>query len=96
VYDYEGLTTLPIWVAHNVNDDIVDHFRSEIAVRNIERLSGETFHRTATIAEADYQQYDLIFTSGQNPASRHDAWTEAFSHENFYRWLLRFSKEEGR
>jgi predicted peptidase len=93
VSEYEGLAQLPIWVAHNVKDDKVDYYRSEKAVRRIEYLTGEKFHPSQTVAEADYLHQDRIFTSGENKAHPHDAWTELYNEVNFYKWLLRFTNE---
>jgi predicted peptidase len=93
VSDYQALTTLPIWVAHNIDDEVVDYYKSLRAVRRIEQLTSQKFHRTSTIAEADYRNHDHIFTSGENKAYHHDAWTEMYNEENFYKWLLRFRKE---
>ena len=93
VSNYEPLTNLPIWVAHNVDDAVVDHYRSQNAVRKIEQLSGKKFHQTQTIANADYLNHNQIFTSGKNKIYNHDAWTEMYNEVNFYKWLLRFRKE---
>lgn len=93
VRDFEALTQLPIWAAHNLKDDRVDHNRTDRTVRRIEQLIGVPFHRTTTIAEANYAEEDYIFTSGHNPTFEHDAWTEVYNNANFYRWLLRFERE---
>lgn len=90
VRDYEALTTLPIWVAHNRADAKVDYHRSANGVRKLELNGALTFHTTATIAEADYQNHDHIFTSGTNETFAHDAWTEVYNEPRFYKWLLRF------
>jgi predicted peptidase len=93
VRDYEALTKLPIWVIHNKGDAVVDHYRSDLAVRRIEKRTGKTFHRSSSVAATAYQDYDLIFTSSENPAEPHDAWTATYSSVNFYQWLLRFERE---
>ncbi len=93
VRDYDALSTLPIWAAHNRADAQVDHYRSANTIRRIEKNAGITFHPSNTIAEVDYQQHDHIFTSGSNPAFEHDAWTEVYNATNFYKWLLRFERE---
>lgn len=91
--DFETLKDLPIWTAHNIEDESVDYSRTENAVRKLERLSEGKFHQTSTVAEADYLQHDHIFTSGANPAHEHDAWTEMYNAVNFYKWLLRFRRK---
>lgn len=94
VHYYEALTDLPIWAAHNLDDETVSHFRTENTVRKIEKLSGKKFHRTQTVAEADYLHHDQIFTSGKNITDKHDAWTEIYNEVNFYKWLLRFDAQK--
>ncbi|MEM7659750.1 MAG: PHB depolymerase family esterase [Bacteroidota bacterium] len=89
----EGLTTLPIWTAHNVADGMVDYDRTKEVVARIEASCGESFHRTSTIAEANVAQHDRIFTSGSNPEFEHNAWTEMYNEVKFYQWLLRFQSE---
>ncbi len=93
VTDFEALLDLPIWTAHNPEDERVDYSRTENAVRKLERLSEGKFHRTSTVAEADYVQHDHIFTSGANPSFEHDAWTEMYNEANFFKWLLKYKKE---
>jgi len=92
VNDYEPLADLPIWVAHNKLDESVLYDRSYSIVKRLERISGDTFHRTETIASADYLNQNRIFTSGSNPAFQHDAWTEVYNSTVFYEWLLRFER----
>ncbi len=92
VTDYEPLADLPIWVAHNKLDESVLYDRSYSIVKRLERISGDTFHRTETIASADYLNQDRIFTSGSNPTFQHDAWTEVYNSPAFYKWLLRFER----
>jgi len=94
VKDFSTLTNLPIWVAHNPADRVVDYENSRKAVTEIEALTKQRFHQSSTIAAADYQQHQLIFTSSENAAKPHDAWTEMYSNANFYKWLLRFEKEK--
>ncbi|MEL6141972.1 MAG: hypothetical protein AAFU67_10175, partial [Bacteroidota bacterium] len=93
VDDFSTLVSLPIWVAHNPDDNIVKYERSKKAVAEIETLSKQTFHHSTTISAADFQQHDLIFTSGENDVKPHDAWTEMYNEVNFYKWLLRFKKD---
>lgn len=93
VTDFEAFLDLPIWTAHNIEDERVDYTRTENAVRKLERLSEVKFHRTSTIAEADYLQHDRIFTSGANPSFEHDAWTEMYNEVAFFKWLLKYQKE---
>ena len=93
VRDYEALFSLPMWVAHNVADATVDHYRSANAVQRIEAMSDISFHRSSNIAEVDYLMHDHIFTSGSNPSFEHDAWTEVYNEPNFYKWLLRFERK---
>lgn len=90
VTDFEAFRDLPIWTAHNMEDERVDYTRTENAVRRLERLSEEEFHRTSKVAEADYLEHDRIFTSGANPSFEHDAWTEMYNEVNFYKWLLKY------
>lgn len=93
VSDYEALTNLPIWAVHNVDDEVVDHSRTQKVVQRIEHLSGNKFHQTQTIATTDYLNHDQIFTSGENKINNHDAWTEVYNEVTFYKWLLRFEKD---
>jgi len=93
VTDFKILKDLPIWAAHNIEDESVDYSRTENAVRRLEQLSERKFHQTSTVAEADYLQHDRIFTSGANSTYEHDAWTEMYNEVNFYKWLLRFRRE---
>ncbi|NRB52339.1 MAG: hypothetical protein HRU41_32060 [Saprospiraceae bacterium] len=95
VSSFEALQDLPIWTAHNLEDERVDYARTENAVRKLERLSEKKFHRTSTVAEAAYLQHDRIFTSGANPSFEHDAWTEMYNEVNFFKWLLKYKIREG-
>lgn len=90
VTDFEAFLDLPIWTAHNIEDERVDYTRTENAVRKLERLSEVKFHRTSTVTEADYLDHDRIFTSGANPSFEHDAWTEMYNEVNFFKWLLKY------
>jgi hypothetical protein len=51
-------------------DESVLYDRSYSIVKRLERISGDTFHRTETIATADYLNQDRIL-----PTFQHDAWT---------------------
>jgi len=92
VASYEALTHIPIWTAHNPDDNVVGYSETEEAVVRIERISGKKFSRSHSIATSKYQNSERIFTSSDNKAKPHDAWTEMYTNANFYKWLLRFSK----
>jgi len=91
--NYKNLTEIPIWTAHNISDNNVSYNETKNIVNKIEEMSGKRFLQTKTISEADYENNDLIFTSGEGDQKGHDAWTEVYNDVNFYKWLLRFKKE---
>ncbi|MBX2817005.1 MAG: carboxylesterase family protein [Saprospiraceae bacterium] len=88
ITDYGHLESLPIWVTHNTPDRIVPYEASDRIVRRLESKHGMTFHKTTSIEESRFEEFDLIFTS--NSRVSHDAWTEMHSSPNFFKWLLRF------
>ncbi len=90
--DYKKLAELPIWTAHNISDNMVNYNETKNTVLKIEEISGKRFSRTKTISEADYENNDLIFTSGEGDQKGHNAWKEVYNNVNFYKWLLRFKK----
>ena len=90
--DNEKFSKLPIWVAHNPDDNVVKYRTSKKAVDGIEEFIGTEFHKSNTVAAADFESNDRIFTSSRNDAKPHDAWTEMYNEPNFYKWLLRFKK----
>ena len=91
--NYNNLTEIPIWTSHNISDNIVGYNETKNIVEKIEEMSGKRFFQTKTFSEADYENNDLIFTSGEGDQKGHDAWTEVYNNVNFYKWLLRFKKE---
>ncbi len=93
IENYENLTEIPIWTAHNISDNIVDYDETKYTVQKIEELSGKQFSRSKTISEADYKNNDLIFTSGEGDQKGHNAWKEVYNNVKFYKWILRFKKE---
>lgn len=90
ITQYSNLEGMPIWVSHNTNDGVVPYRASNGIVNRLEELFQESFHRSSSINSAQYNTNDLIFTS--TVSDSHDAWTEMYGSENFYKWLLRFSK----
>lgn len=90
---YKNLNDIPIWTAHNIEDEIVDYNETENIVRKIEEISGKIFYKSKTISDVDYKNNDLIFTSGEGEEKGHNAWTEMYNSVNFYKWLLRFKTE---
>jgi predicted peptidase len=92
IIDFKALTSIPIWTAHNTGDPIVDHEGTIETVRKIEDLSGKKFHRTISVSEVEYKTNDRIFIS--NKKDGHNAWAEVYDEVNFYKWLLRFHRED--
>ncbi|MDC8003995.1 PHB depolymerase family esterase [Aureisphaera galaxeae] len=90
VGDYEALASMPIWVSHNTEDAVVRYHRSERGVNQLESQSEVRFHHSSSIASADYENHNYIFTSRESDS--HNAWTEMYGASNFYKWLLRFEK----
>jgi len=90
ITDAGKLKDLPMWITHNTGDRVVNYNNTQRTVTALENLK-LNFHKTNTIAEADYKNSDRILTSGENDS--HDAWTEMYNNPNFYRWLLKYSKE---
>lgn len=90
---YKNLARLPMWVTHNIKDEEVDFENSVNTTNRIAEINGIEFHQTATVDEADYMNYDYIFTSGSNPEHEHNSWKELYDNPNFYKWLLKYSKK---
>lgn len=91
ISDYENLRKIPLWVTHNIDDGVVPYSASEGTVDQMEELLTLKFHRSHSIADANYLKHNRIFTAKDSDS--HDAWTEMYSNPNFYKWLLRFQKK---
>ncbi|MEL6592824.1 MAG: PHB depolymerase family esterase [Bacteroidota bacterium] len=91
---YEGFKDLPLWTAHNLTDQSIMHAETQGAVEKIEAINGVPFHHSSTVKEADYQNHRYLFTSGSHPVNNHNAWSEVYTSVEFYKWLLRFKREE--
>ena len=89
INDYEALSEIPLWIAHNTGRDS-EYRRSKEIVDRLERDQGVSFVRTSTLEDVNPESDDRIFTSPK--VDHHDAWTDFYNHVDFYRWLLRFSK----
>ncbi len=92
IVDYDHLKDIPIWVAHNDQDDLVAYSESTTAVDKIEKLSGATFLRinTPSAYKYDYQQAKRIFTTFAR--DNHDAWSGIYDRQEVYIWLLNHRK----
>lgn len=88
ITDYDNLLDLPIWVAHNTGDQIVDYDQSVEVVDYIEKKTGQSFLRINTPAAytADYQAAERIFSTFDY--DNHDAWTDMYGQQELYIWLL--------
>lgn len=88
VSEVEPLGEIPIWVAHKDKDQTVPYSESVSMVKQIEEATGVSFRRLnyPTRYNKKVLQDSRIFVTyaGQN----HDVWSEIYSQEMFYRWLL--------
>ena len=89
---YEPLVDIPIWVAHNDKDNIVDYSESVKATEKIEARSGESFLQinTPSAYKFDYKNAKRIFTTFSR--DNHDAWSGMYDRQEMYIWLLRQRK----
>ncbi|MCB0703746.1 MAG: hypothetical protein KDC34_00485 [Saprospiraceae bacterium] len=93
VEDFNTLLKMPLWVAHNIGDGLVDFSNSQEAVAKLEELGSEKFLKIKTTDPEDpeYLDHQKIF-SYMNIDS-HDAWTDMYSNAAVYKWLLEQSKK---
>ena len=90
--DPEDLAGLSVWIAHNLNDRTVPIEVANGAAERIEELAGQSFLRLdpSDLESTDLSAQRLVFTS--STSGGHDAWTDVYTSEAFYTWLLAQSR----
>jgi predicted peptidase len=88
ITEFDNLSTLPIWVAHNDGDGIVDYSESVKAVNQIEENNKVKFLRldTPDASKFKYKEAKRIFSTFDQ--DNHDAWSAMYEREEIYIWLL--------
>ncbi len=88
IKDFGRLTRPAVWIAHNTGDPTTPFTGALSAIRQIEEAADVEFLRVdqADVSGTDYLQRRHILTAP--PIDSHDAWTDLYTSEAFYLWLL--------
>ncbi|MEM8709483.1 MAG: protein kinase [Planctomycetota bacterium] len=89
VEDLSTLGSVAIWISHNETDSVVEIAGVREAAQALEELHSVPFRRLthAEVPESDVLEHRYVFTSSRSGG--HDSWTDVYTSEAFYRWLLR-------
>ena len=88
IKDYDALGSLPIWVAHCLDDTEVNYGESAAVVRRLEK-TGDSFH-ILDLEEPDtdeYMEYDRLFSS--YPGTE---WPNLYRGSALFKWFLSRSR----
>ena len=90
--DYSVFESIPVWIAHNQGDSTISFDQARSAADKVTRQAGVEFAEfdEPLPAAEELESNDYVFTHPD--VNRHDAWTELYCSEEFYRWLLRHSR----
>ncbi|MFN3192381.1 MAG: protein kinase domain-containing protein [Aureliella sp.] len=86
--DYSAFETTAVWVAHNRRDPVVEWVDADQAAGQIEETVGKLFLRLDRPLPREEEVLDEPFVFTEPDLDRHDAWTDLYTSEVFYRWLL--------
>ncbi|MEM8733517.1 MAG: DUF4097 family beta strand repeat-containing protein, partial [Planctomycetota bacterium] len=88
VDSYDAFNSTAVWVAHNRRDPVVEWEDADRAADEIEQATGGQFMRLARPLPREEEVLDEPYVFTQPDLDRHDAWTDLYTSEVFYRWLL--------
>ncbi len=88
----DAFPTTSVWIACNTGDGY--YGENTTAMETIEKLSEEKFLvvNDPDVSETDYLNKRFIMTAPRR--DHHDAWTELYTRVEFYKWLLKQSKDK--
>lgn len=91
--DCEALSSIPLWIFHNADDDVVPVQWSMDAVKTLEQ-ENQTYFTDVPLVQAlgstPLEEKNLITIY---PATGHDAWTRTYESADLYNWFLKQSKK---
>lgn len=83
----DQISEIPMWIIHNTGDEIVEFTYAQNAVDHLETELGIDFLKLDdVILNEEHLEYEKIFSA--LPKEGHDAWNQAYSSPDLYRWFL--------
>ena len=91
VQDYDKLSKLPMWVAHNTGDNFAPVAKVIAKLNSLIPVPFKAIDRGVELTPTDLAN-ERIFMTGET--AEHDAWSRVYQDPKFYQWLLRHRLQE--
>ncbi|QEG21593.1 protein kinase domain-containing protein [Mariniblastus fucicola] len=91
VDSFEPIAETSVWIACNTGDG--NYGETKAAIEKIEDLSDEKFLvvHDPDVSKTDYLNQRFVLTAPRR--DHHDAWTELYTRNEFYKWLLQQTRD---